>query len=210
MTAAETRTEHRLGPVDRIPVGEGRSYAVGTRQVAVFRLRDGSLRAPPPFLDVDTEVRKSEQSRARVEHELGEVRRTSTTNRVARLHDLERIADGGPERRVRRGRLRRGDPVVERTRQARHSAKNSAAAPIHRFARVGGSGRRHGESVPQEALPPWLAFEKQILVKTDVAERLEKLGVTPVGSTPEQLGRIQKEDTAKWANVIKTARIQAD
>jgi nitrite reductase (NADH) small subunit len=45
MTAAETRTEHRLGPVDRIPVGEGRSYAVGAEQVAVFRLRDGTLRA---------------------------------------------------------------------------------------------------------------------------------------------------------------------
>jgi nitrite reductase (NADH) small subunit len=34
-----------LGPVDAIPVGEGRAYAVDGRQVAVFRLRDGSLRA---------------------------------------------------------------------------------------------------------------------------------------------------------------------
>jgi nitrite reductase/ring-hydroxylating ferredoxin subunit len=36
---------HRLGPVDAIPVGEGRAFAVGGEQVAVFRLRDGSLRA---------------------------------------------------------------------------------------------------------------------------------------------------------------------
>ncbi len=35
----------RLGPVDAIPVGEGRAYAVGDAQVAVFRLRDGTLRA---------------------------------------------------------------------------------------------------------------------------------------------------------------------
>jgi nitrite reductase (NADH) small subunit len=34
-----------LGPVDEIPVGEGRAYAVGTEMIAVFRLRDGSLRA---------------------------------------------------------------------------------------------------------------------------------------------------------------------
>jgi nitrite reductase (NADH) small subunit len=34
-----------LGPVDEIPLGEGRAYAVDGRQVAVFRLRDGSLRA---------------------------------------------------------------------------------------------------------------------------------------------------------------------
>jgi nitrite reductase (NADH) small subunit len=34
-----------LGPLDEIPVGEGRAYAVEGRQIAVFRLRDGSLRA---------------------------------------------------------------------------------------------------------------------------------------------------------------------
>lgn len=38
-------TEIRLGPVGDIPVGESRAYAVGDRQIAVFRLRDGSLRA---------------------------------------------------------------------------------------------------------------------------------------------------------------------
>lgn len=34
-----------LGPVDEIPVGEARAYAVEDKQIAVFRLRDGSLRA---------------------------------------------------------------------------------------------------------------------------------------------------------------------
>jgi nitrite reductase (NADH) small subunit len=38
-------TEVRLGPVGDIPVGEGRAYAVDGRQIAVFRLRDGTLRA---------------------------------------------------------------------------------------------------------------------------------------------------------------------
>ena len=36
---------HNLGPVDQIPFGEGRAFGVDGRQVAVFRLRDGSLRA---------------------------------------------------------------------------------------------------------------------------------------------------------------------
>lgn len=35
----------RLGHVDEIPLGEGRTYAVDGEMVAVFRLRDGSLRA---------------------------------------------------------------------------------------------------------------------------------------------------------------------
>ena len=43
MTAAQVGVG--LGPVEAIPVGEGRAYAVGDVQVAVFRLRDGSLHA---------------------------------------------------------------------------------------------------------------------------------------------------------------------
>jgi nitrite reductase (NADH) small subunit len=34
-----------LGPVDQIPLGEGRAFGVDGDQVAVFRLRDGTLRA---------------------------------------------------------------------------------------------------------------------------------------------------------------------
>jgi nitrite reductase (NADH) small subunit len=36
---------HSIGSVDDIPVGEGRAFVVGDEQVAVYRLRDGTLRA---------------------------------------------------------------------------------------------------------------------------------------------------------------------
>jgi nitrite reductase (NADH) small subunit len=36
---------HVLGPVDQIPLGEGRAFGIAGEQVAVFRLRNGSLRA---------------------------------------------------------------------------------------------------------------------------------------------------------------------
>lgn len=38
----------------------------------------------------------------------------------------------------------------------------------------------------------------------------DKLGVTLVGGTPQQLGDLQKADSAKWAKVIKDGNIQAD
>ena len=40
-----TDVGYALGPVDQIPFGEGRAFGVGGHQVAVFRKRDGSLRA---------------------------------------------------------------------------------------------------------------------------------------------------------------------
>ena len=44
-TVGRRRLEHRLGPVDQIPYGEGRTFDVAGEQVAVFRLRDGKVYA---------------------------------------------------------------------------------------------------------------------------------------------------------------------
>jgi nitrite reductase [NAD(P)H] small subunit len=38
-------TDVVIGSIDEVPVGEGRTFAVDGEQIAVFRLRDGSLRA---------------------------------------------------------------------------------------------------------------------------------------------------------------------
>lgn len=38
-------TEHRVARLDEIPTGEGRVFVVAGRQIAVFGLRDGQVRA---------------------------------------------------------------------------------------------------------------------------------------------------------------------
>ncbi len=43
MSATQSGVE--LGHLDEVPVGEGRTFTVDGDQIAVFRLRDGSLRA---------------------------------------------------------------------------------------------------------------------------------------------------------------------
>jgi len=45
VVTALPQTAYALGPVEQIPYGEGRAFDVDGEQVAVFRLRDGSLRA---------------------------------------------------------------------------------------------------------------------------------------------------------------------
>jgi len=48
MTAGSDITsaqEFRLGSIDQIPIGEGRAFGVDGRQIAVFRLRSGAVRA---------------------------------------------------------------------------------------------------------------------------------------------------------------------
>ncbi|MQY26777.1 Rieske (2Fe-2S) protein [Nocardia aurantia] len=38
-------SEHIIGVLDDIPPGEGRAFVLDDRQIAVYRLRDGGLRA---------------------------------------------------------------------------------------------------------------------------------------------------------------------
>lgn len=44
-SAPQAGGRYELGPVEQVPVGEGRAFDVGGEQVAVFRLRNGELRA---------------------------------------------------------------------------------------------------------------------------------------------------------------------
>jgi nitrite reductase (NADH) small subunit len=45
LTDLRTTTEHVVGRVEDVPPGEGRAFVAGGVQVAVFRLRNGSLHA---------------------------------------------------------------------------------------------------------------------------------------------------------------------
>lgn len=44
-SAANTAAVHRLGPIDQVPMGEGRAFGLDGRQVAIFRLRGGAVYA---------------------------------------------------------------------------------------------------------------------------------------------------------------------
>ncbi len=48
------------------------------------------------------------------------------------------------------------------------------------------------------------------LRQPDVVERADTLGLELIGTTPEEFGTFQREEIAKWAEVIRTARIQVE
>ncbi len=50
----------------------------------------------------------------------------------------------------------------------------------------------------------------KILKLPDMRERLEALGVDPAGNTPDEFAAFQKAEVAKWAKVVKDAKITAD
>jgi tripartite-type tricarboxylate transporter receptor subunit TctC len=50
----------------------------------------------------------------------------------------------------------------------------------------------------------------RILKKPEVVERFSKLGATPVGGTPKQLGDFIAAETMKWKAVVKASGAKLD
>jgi tripartite-type tricarboxylate transporter receptor subunit TctC len=50
----------------------------------------------------------------------------------------------------------------------------------------------------------------QLLTQPEVAQKLAAQGSEPRGSTPEQLARHMREDSARWSRVIQSAAIKVD
>jgi tripartite-type tricarboxylate transporter receptor subunit TctC len=63
---------------------------------------------------------------------------------------------------------------------------------------------------PKEIVQRLNAEIVKILKLPDVRERLEALGLDPVGNTPDEFAAFQNAEIAKWAKVVKDAKITAD
>jgi tripartite-type tricarboxylate transporter receptor subunit TctC len=63
---------------------------------------------------------------------------------------------------------------------------------------------------PQPIIDKLAAEVDQILKKPEVIERFAKLGATPVGGTPKQLGDFIAAETVKWKEVVKTSGAKVD
>jgi tripartite-type tricarboxylate transporter receptor subunit TctC len=50
----------------------------------------------------------------------------------------------------------------------------------------------------------------KVLKMPDVVERLEALGLEPVGNSPEEFAEFQKAEIPRWAKVVKEADIKVD
>ena len=63
---------------------------------------------------------------------------------------------------------------------------------------------------PQPIIDKLSAEIDRILKKPEVIERFVKLGATPVGGTPKQLGDFIAAETLKWKEVVRTSGAKVD
>jgi len=63
---------------------------------------------------------------------------------------------------------------------------------------------------PPEAIRRLNTEVNRALAAPEVRERLAALGAEPTGGTPEQFAQVIRADTARWAQVVKTAGVSID
>ena len=63
---------------------------------------------------------------------------------------------------------------------------------------------------PREIVNRLSSEMARILASAEMKERLEKLGIDAVGSTPADAARFLDDEIRKWAKVINTAGIKAE
>lgn len=66
------------------------------------------------------------------------------------------------------------------------------------------------KNTPSEAVDGLYEIVRETLQRPDVQERLAGLGLTPVGSSPDEFGVFLKEEQQRWADVAKANDITVD
>jgi len=63
---------------------------------------------------------------------------------------------------------------------------------------------------PREIADRLSAEIARITRQPDITQRLAAMGLQPVASTPAELATVVSNDTPKWAEIVRAARIQLD
>jgi tripartite-type tricarboxylate transporter receptor subunit TctC len=63
---------------------------------------------------------------------------------------------------------------------------------------------------PRDVIMKLQAEAAKALAAPDVRERYQASGLEPIGSTPDEFAGVIREDTARWAKVVRAANIHAE
>jgi tripartite-type tricarboxylate transporter receptor subunit TctC len=111
---------------------------------------------------------------------------------------------------VKGGRLRGLGVTAPKRSPAAPDLPTIAEAGIPGYEITPWSGYVVPVRVPHDIVMRLNAEINQALASPTVSEKFAAMGSTPAGGTPEQFAEHVRMETAKWAQVIKQARIRAD
>ena len=108
---------------------------------------------------------------------------------------------------VNAGRLR-ALGITSRTEAPQLPGVAPIANTLAGFENAGWFGIVAPTGTPKEIIDKVYRDTKKALESTELKARFYAQGLTPVGNTPEEMGRAMKEESALWARVVRERKIQ--
>ena len=86
----------------------------------------------------------------------------------------------------------------------------AVAETLPGFENLGWFGLVAPAGTPQAILDKVHADMVKVLASADVKKRFDELGMAPAGNTPAEFARAMKEESARWAKVIRERKLQVN
>jgi tripartite-type tricarboxylate transporter receptor subunit TctC len=65
-------------------------------------------------------------------------------------------------------------------------------------------------ATPKDVVARLGAEMVKVIQSPDFRKRMDEIGAEPVGNTPEQMGRQIKEDTERYARIVKEGKVSIE
>ena len=100
--------------------------------------------------------------------------------------------------------------VTSKKRAAQVPNVPAVAETLPGFENLGWFGLVAPAGTPQAILDKVHADMMKVLASADVKRRFDELGMAPAGNTPAEFARAMKEESARWAKVIRERKLQVN
>lgn len=108
---------------------------------------------------------------------------------------------------IRQGRIR-ALAVTSRARSPQLPDVPAASETLPGFENVGWFGLVAPRGTPQAVLEKVHRDVVAVLARADVRKRFEEIGMTAIGNSPAEFSRAMREESARWARIIKERKLQ--
>jgi tripartite-type tricarboxylate transporter receptor subunit TctC len=108
---------------------------------------------------------------------------------------------------VQQGRLR-ALGVTSKQRSAQLKDVPAIAEALPGFENLGWFGLMAPAGTPKAVIDRVHGDTAKALAGPDLRKRLDEIGMTPVGNSPDEFARAIREETQRWAKVVKERRLQ--
>jgi tripartite-type tricarboxylate transporter receptor subunit TctC len=108
---------------------------------------------------------------------------------------------------VQQGRLR-ALAVTSRERAPQIKDVPTAAETLAGFENLGWFGLMAPAGTPKAVIDRVYGDTLKALAAADLRKRLDEIGMAPVGNTPDEFAKAIREETQRWAKVVKERKLQ--